>query len=714
MSDKKYDFSDFDTPAKTESTYDFSDFDAPQKEDPSILSTAVGKGLEGVTMGLSDRLQGIVASGLRAAGLKNTGGNIQDIELATPTLDTEELAAEYYKTRDLSRDKSAEQSEANPKTALLSELVGGFATPGFAVAKSLGAGAKGIQGVMQAAKAGATAGATAGAISTAAQEKELENLKATDVLKGAGVGAGVGAVLGGASKGVGNLVDYAGASEVGQKIGKIFNKSKEGADLVSKEAPELFNKELLKTSDDIVNAVTNQANDFKAEYGKAVKRLKIDAPEKFQADLDKLADELADQQVRGGMIDVRTVDATINKLRDDMNISDDKIRQLKDSIFKAAKTKKEMSSTFGYKKAEQGVSAVDTATENLAQKKALDNELFQIKEDLLLLKEQKALTSSAAERAEITDLMRQKVKDKFYKEKELKDLGYEITESKLATSKTSKNEGIVDKSSRDILTQVDPVQDQINSLQQGKIEASKRITDLVEQKQATNNSAFSGLLNQVDILKNSAPNTNLATIKDVNLNSLKSYAEQMGRPDLVAKIDGIVKSNIKGAPELDSKYRDMMAGLKELGIGLDESASNVLKTQDAGTYLTQQLKQAAKNETGDAANKLQASQNVLNNPQVNDLLTKGKSIGENYNLARDISQSNIKSIGYRGAAAAGQAAGAVANSKLVKAASKLGNSSLGKKVQDVMSMPEGDVKNRAIFLLNQQGWFRSVSEEDKK
>jgi len=713
MSDKQYDFSDFDAPAKEESSYDFSDFDTPQKEDPSILSTAVGKGLEGVTMGLSDRLQGLVSGGLRVAGLKNTGGNIQDIEFAAPTLDPEEIAAEYYKTRDLSRDKSVEQSEANPKTALLSELVGGFATPGFAAAKTLGAGAKGVRGVMQAAKAGATAGATGGAISAAAQEKELENLKAADVLKGAGVGAGVGAILGGGLKGLGNIADYAAASEVGQKTGKIFNKSKKGADLVSKEAPELFNKELLKTSDDIVNAVTNQANDFKTEYGKAVKRLKIDAPEKFQADLDKLADELAEQQVRGGMIDVRSVDSTINKLRNDMSISDDKIKQLKVSILNASKAKKEMTSATGYKKAEQGISSIDTAAENLSQKKQLDNELFQIREDIMLLREQKKI-ASAAEKAEIEDELRQKVKDKFYKEKELKDLGYEVSEAKLTSNKAGKSEAVVDKSSRDILTQTDPLQAEIQRLQKGNADASKQIANLIEQKQATNNSAFSGLLNQVDILKNSAPNTNLATIKDVNLNSLKSYAEQMGRPDLVAKIDDIVKSNIKGAPELDTKYRDMMAGLKELGIGLDESASNVLKTQDAGTYLTQQLKQAAKNETGDAANKLQASQNVLNNPQVNDLITKGKSIGENYNLARDISQSNLKSIGYRGAAAAGQAAGAVTNSKLAKAASKLGNSNLGKKVQDVMSMPEGDVKNRAIFLLNQQGWFRSVSEEDKK
>lgn len=690
----------------------FDDTEALVPEEPSVLSTIVGKGLEGATMGLSDRLQGLISGGLRAAGMKNTGGNIQDIELVAPTLDPEEIVAEYYKTRDLSREKSAEQSKANPATATASELIGGFVTPGFAAAKAAG-NLKGLAALKNSVTTGAGVGALGGAIGTAAQEKELENLTASDLLKGAGTGAVLGGTIGAVGAGLGKAADLISSSELGQKTGKIFSKSKQGVNLTSKEAPELFNKELLKTSDDIVNAVTNQANQFKNEYSKAVKQLKIDAPEKFQQDLSDLADELADQQVRGGMIDVRSVDTTINKLRNDMSISDDKIKQLKASILNASKAKKEMTSATGYKKAEQGISSIDTAAENLSQKKQLDNELFQIREDIMLLREQKKI-ASAAEKAEIEDELRQKVKDKFYKEKELKDLGYDVTEAKLTANKAGKSEAVVDKSSRDILTQTDPLQAEIQRLQKGNADASNQIASLIEQKQATNNSAFSGLLNQLDILKKSAPTTNLATIKDVNLNSLKSYAEQMGRPDLVSKIDDVVKSNIKGAPELDAKYRDMMAGLKELGIGLDESASNVLKTQDAGTYLTQQLKQAAKNETGDAANKLQVSENVLNNPQVSDLLNKGKSIGENYNLARDISQSNLKSIGYRGAAGAGQAVGAITNSKLAKAASKLGNSSLGKKVQDIMSMPEGDVKNRAIFLLGQQGWFRSVSEEDKK
>jgi hypothetical protein len=65
-------------------------------------------------------------------------------------------------------------------------------------------------------------------------------------------------------------------------------------------------------------------------------------------------------------------------------------------------------------------------------------------------------------------------------------------------------------------------------------------------------------------------------------------------------------------------------------------------------------------------------------------LGKGKDIAENYNLSRDISQSSLKSIGYRGAAAAGQTVGAVSNSKLAQAASKLGDSKLGMKVKEVI------------------------------
>lgn len=730
MANKQYDFSDFDEPAKQEasaSSYDFSDFKPEEQpsNEPGIAATAVGQGLKGITFGASDRLEGGVAALLRAAGVTNTGGNISDINWnADATLDPEKLKEAYYSVRDQARARSDAQELANPTTALVSNLAGGLVVPGLGVA---GAAGKGIGAAM---KAGAISGGLAGGINSVTSAKEIEDVNLKDV----GADATLGALLGGGLAGTVGVLGKAGSmiknSDVGQKMGKVFSKTKDGVDLVSKEAPEMFNKQLLGTSGEIVDEVVGSANKFKDQYSKAIQQLKVDVPEKFQDDIDKLINKLSKDQAESRGIDVLTVDDTINKLRQKMDMSEDAISGLKAKIIAAAKAKSEMNASAGYKQAGKAVEAIDTSVENLAQKKQLDEELFQIKEDLLLLREQKSIATSQAEKQEITDEIRQKVKDKFYKEKELKDLGYDISGNKLETNKANKTASTIDKSSRDIQTQTDDFQNQINELQRGKIEDSKQITNLIEGKQELNNKALSDFLKELNILKQRGPETTLAKIKDNNLLSLKSYAKQMGREDLVGKVDDVIKSNIKGAPELDAKYRDMMAGLNELGVKLDESANSVIKNQDAGTFLTQQLKQAAKNPTSDTSNKLQASQNLINNPKVNDLIAKGKSIGENYNLADEIANSNIKSFGLRGAALAGDAANSIVNSTPAKvakavvnstpikamqtAASKLGDKSLlGTKVRDVLAMEEGELKNRAIFTLMQQPWFRTVSGSDE-
>ena len=520
-------------------------------------------------------------------------------------------------------------------------------------------------------------------------------------------------------------------SSVSQKMGKAYDKTKKGVDLITKEGQEALNKNLLDTSDTIVDEVVGSARKFKDEYSSAIKDLKIGVPAKFQDDIEKLANKLADDQVAGGMIDVRTVDATINKLRSEMQLSDDKIIALKDKIMAAAKAKRDMNAAAGYKKAGAATEAIETSTENLSVKKEVQDRIRQAQDELK--ESRRAYQDTPSDRATLKLEVRDKEDALMAIRREAQDMGFDVTGEKLSTTKALKTGETVDKSSRDILTQVDPLQAEIDALQHSKIGNSRQITDLVEQKQATNNSAFSGLLNQLDILKNSAPTTNLGTMKDVNINSLRSYAEQMGRKDLIGQIDDIIKQNTPGATNLDAKYKNMMAGLKEMGVSTNDMSGDVIKNSDAATYLTQQLKNAAKNETGDAANKLAASQDILKNNKVNSLINQGKDLGDSYNLSIEIADSSFKSIPLRGAVAAGKLsknistpiAKAVNNGinvvastapaqAMARASARLGDTKLGQKVQMIMSMAEGEPRNRAIFTLMQQPWFRTASKEDEK
>lgn len=697
--------------------------DAPV--DTGILATLIGQGFKGATMGLSDRLVGAAAVPLRALGLNNTAGELKDVTFDGMTLDPETLKEAYFTARDQDRAKSDRQELENPKLSLGANVVGGFALPGLGVANAA------AKGTMAAIGTGAGIGAASGAIATVADTKEIEDTNlgdvATNTLIGGTLGgglAGVGALLGGAGKMVKN-------SSVSQKMGKAYDKTKKGVDLITKEGQDDLNKALLGTSDTIVDEVVGSAKKFKDEYSAAIKDLKIGVPAKFQDDIEKLANKLADDQVAGGMIDVRSVDATINKLRSEMQLSDDSIIALKDKIMAAAKAKRDMNAAAGYKKAGAATEAIETSTENLSVKKEVQDRIRQAQDELK--EARRAYQDTPSDRATLKLEVRDKEDALMAIRREAQDTGFDVTGDKLNTTKALKTGETVDKSSRDILTQVDPLQAEIDALQQSKIGNSRQITDLVEQKQATNNSAFSGLLNQLDILKKSAPTTNLGTMKDVNINSLRSYAEQMGRKDLIAQIDDIIKQNTPGATKLDTKYKDMIAGLKEMGVSTNDMSGDVIKNSDAATYLTQQLKNAAKNETGDAANKLAASQDILKNNKVDQLITQGKDLGESYNLSKEIADSSFKSLPLRGAVAAGSIsknitapiAKAVTNgintvastrpiNAMTRAASKLGNSELGQKVQMIMNMAEGESRNRAIFTLMQQPWFRTASKEDEK
>ena len=118
----KYDFSDFNEPAK----YDFSDFES----EPSGAVTALAKVANGASLGFVDEFAGGLEAVGQAAGVKGLGGQIPYIGFSSngPTLDLETLRKAYTEGRDKERISQNEMSNAHPIIAGVSDLAGGLAT----------------------------------------------------------------------------------------------------------------------------------------------------------------------------------------------------------------------------------------------------------------------------------------------------------------------------------------------------------------------------------------------------------------------------------------------------------------------------------------------------------------------------------------------------------------------------------------------------------
>lgn len=678
----------------------------PAPEESNKLESAVGGLTQGATMGFIDEAEGLLSALLRPTGVVGGGGAIGDISYESPTLDLDTIKAEYTRARDAARERLAKQEQDNEATFRASEVVGGFATPAFGAAKAIGAATKGAKGIMQAAKTGAVAGAAGSGAATVGHADELQDVTLPELGESVAFGGTVGGVLGGTLKGLGEVGGAIAESDIGQKVRKVYEKSKQGTNLIGQEATEGFNKELLNISKQITEEVKDTANKFKDEYAQEVKSLKIANPEKFSKELTNLADDLAEQQVRGGMIDVRTVDDTINRLRKDNRADDDKLMQLRSRIMELAEQKRAATTKASFTKAQQSIKGQEIKGENLELKKEFTDRIRQAEDELK--EAQRAYQDNPFDRAELKIEKRNKEDALKAIRREAQDAGFDIKDEAIKSSRAAKEAEILNRSSSDIINDTSGIQKNIDELMTSKINRSRQISDLVEAKQQANNTAFSGLLNQLELLKKGAPKASLADIKDVNLNSIRAYAEQMGRPDLVTKIDDLIRSNVPGAKNLDAKYADVMAGLNEMGLKLDNFSTSAVKNADAETQLVQKLKLAAKDPTGVSANALRQSREILKNENVNKLMQKGIDVGESYNLSKDITQAGPKSFALRGAAFVGREM----DNAIMRGISRLGNTPMGQKLKAVADMPPGDARNRALFTLSQQSWFREVTKDE--
>lgn len=195
----------------------FEDIPVSQSEPtgPSELESGIRGAAQGISLGFADELTGAVETALQTAKNPSEITNILD---------------NYRKFRDESRANYEAAQQANPKSYLAGELVGGvvpvLGTGGVAAGAGLGKLA------LQGAKMGATYGAATGA---GMSKADLTEGDVGGLLKDTAIGATGGAV--------GGAVIGAAAPKVIEGIGKvgdyITNKSINLAQKVEENAPEL-------------------------------------------------------------------------------------------------------------------------------------------------------------------------------------------------------------------------------------------------------------------------------------------------------------------------------------------------------------------------------------------------------------------------------------------------------------------------------------------
>jgi hypothetical protein len=151
-----------------------------QSKKPSILASALRKGAQGVSSGLSDEISGLTEAAGRAVGFRGAGGPIKDISIDErgPTLNLNELKDSYNTGKLEERDRLDLDQKTNPVTSTVMEL-------GTAIASPMNK----IAGGMSMLKGGAVLG---GLNAFGRSEADSVGGVALDTALGAGTGAALG------------------------------------------------------------------------------------------------------------------------------------------------------------------------------------------------------------------------------------------------------------------------------------------------------------------------------------------------------------------------------------------------------------------------------------------------------------------------------------------------------------------------------------------
>lgn len=148
---------------------------------PSVITSAVRKGFQGLTSSFLDEGAGVVNAVLRAGGLENTVGPFENITFANDYPTAEDLKNAYRAGRDDMRNALKTDSEVNPITSGVAEIGGAIVSPVNKLAKG-----------MSLVKGGAVLG---GVYGLGSSERESVGGNIADAALGAGTGALFGKVV---------------------------------------------------------------------------------------------------------------------------------------------------------------------------------------------------------------------------------------------------------------------------------------------------------------------------------------------------------------------------------------------------------------------------------------------------------------------------------------------------------------------------------------
>jgi hypothetical protein len=161
------------------------------------------------------------------------------------------------------------------------------------------------------------------------------------------------------------------------------------------------------------------------------------------------------------------------------------------------------------------------------------------------------------------------------------------------------------------------------------------------------------------------------------------------------------------------------------GVDATSYSSDQNKKLEVIRNLFEDLKTSTRNPVNRASSKLDDLGLVTGKTDdINKLRSQADDLVFNREVADATDPRNMKTFSavgkgalYGGAKLVGEGAKAfdsnIAVQTAQKLASKLGNSNLGKKITDTLAM-EPTMRDRSLFVLSQQPWFRTLTKDDKK
>ena len=260
----------------------------------------------------------------------------------------------------------------------------------------------------------------------------------------------------------------------------------------------------------------------------------------------------------------------------------------------------------------------------------------------------------------------------------------------------------------------DSAREQAAALRLHNTELAKQKAEINSELAASGNNSMNGIFNEIENLKKSLPESNYGTFKDVSKPSLEKFSKDMNRDYISKDIEDILMKNnpkfSKNVESLNANYGDQITSAQALGVDPKEfSTARIDASKRVPDLMTKFENAAGDFRSQDALSRLvDQPTDIANIRDTANKMSVNKTLGgESSGLAGIIGKAPINVAHFIGGEI-----NQVSNSELGLAMKKLGNSKLAQKIGEVMNQPN-DIRNRSIFVLQQQPWFRNLIKKDE-